>query len=115
MDHPQQPFDAIITTLCIEETCSDFESYKANIRRLVGVLKPGGHLFIGSMLGMTFYRVQDQIIPCATLTEENVKEALRDAGLAIVQSSLYTKCNDDPIENNETDFTHLTFILAKKM
>ena len=115
VDHPRQPFDAIITTLCIEETCSDFASYKANIHRLVGVLKPGGYLFLGTMLGQTFYRVEGEEIPTTTLTEEQVKEALGDAGLSVVHSSLYTKTIDDPIENNESDFTHLSFILARKL
>lgn len=115
LDHPKQPFDAIITTLCLEETCNDFEGFKANIKRLVGILKAGGHLFIGTMLRMTFYRVQGQVIQTTPLTEEQVKEALRNAGLSIVKVSLYTKCNDDPIENNEADFTHLSFILAQKL
>ena len=115
VDHPRQPFDAIITTLCIEETCSNFATYKANIHRLIGVLKPGGHLFLGTMLGMTFYKVDGEEIPTMPLTEEQVKEALGDAGLLTVHSSLYTKCTDDPIENNEADFTHLSFILARKL
>ena len=114
MDHPNQPFDAILTTLCIEETCTDFKTYKANIHRLVGVLKPGGYLFIGTMLGMTFYRVQGQVIQTTPLTEEQVKEALTDARLVVEKVSLYTSCTDDPIESNEADFTHLSFILAKK-
>ena len=115
MDHPSQPFDAILTTLCIEETCTDFESYKANIQRLVGVLKPGGYLFIGTMLGMTFYRVKGQVIQATPLTEEQVKEALTNAGLVVEKASLYTSTTDDPIESNEADFTHLSFILAKKI
>ena len=115
LDHPSQPFDAILTTLCIEETCTDFESYKANIQRLVGVLKPGGYLFIGTMLGMTFYRVQGQVIQATPLTEEQVKEALTNAGLVVKKESLYEPSTDDPIERNEADFTHLSFILAKKI
>lgn len=115
MSHPSQPFDAIITTLCIEETCNDFEGFKANMKRLVGVLKYGGYLFIGTMLGMTFYRVQGQVIKTTTLNEEQVKEALTSAGLVIEKASLYTSCTDDPVENSEGDFTHLSFILAKKI
>ena len=115
VDHPNQPFNAILTTLCIEETCTDFESYEANIQRLVGVLKPGGYLFIGTMLNMTFYRVQDQVIRTTPLTEEQVKEALTNAGLVVERESLYESITDDAIENNEADFTHLSFILAKKI
>ena len=115
MDHPSQPFDAILTTLCIEETCTDFESYKANIQRLVGVLKPDGYLFIGTMLGMTFYKVKGQVIQVTPLTEDQVKEALTNAGLVVEKANLYTSTTDVAIKNNEADCTHLSFILAKKI
>ena len=114
MDYPSQPFDAILTTLCIEETCTDFDSFKANIQQLVGVLKPGGYLLIATVLGATFYKVQSQMIQTTPLTEEQVKEALTNAGLVVEKESLYESNTDDPIEKNESDFTHLSFILAKK-
>ena len=114
MDHPSQPFDVILANMCIEETCTDFESFKANIQRLVGVLKPDGYLFIGTMLGETFYRVQGQVIQATPLTEEQVKEALTNVGLVVEKSCLYTPCTDDPLESNESDFTHFSLILAKK-
>ena len=81
----------------------------------MGVLKPGGYLFIGTMLGMSFYRVQGQVIRATPLTVEQVKEALTTAGLAVQKESLYESNTDDPIEKNEADFTHLSFILAKKI
>ena len=107
-DWLQRWSDAILTTLCLEETCTDYESYKANIQWLVGVLKPGGYLFIGAMLGISFYRVQGQVIQATPLTEEQVKEALTTAGLVVEKESLYESCTDDPIEKNESDFTYLT-------
>jgi hypothetical protein len=96
------------------EIFTEFESYKANIQRLVGVLKPGGYLFIATMLGLTFYRVKGQMIQATPVTEEQVKEALTSTGLAVEKESLYESNTDDPIEKNECDFTHLSFILAKK-
>ena len=114
MDHPSQPFDAILTTFCIEETCTDFVSFKANIQWLVGVLKSGGYLFIAIMLGETFYRVQSQVIQTTPLTEEQVKEALTNAGLEVEKESLYESNTNDAKEKNECDFPHLSFILAKK-
>ena len=78
------------------------------------VLKPDGYLFIGTLLGMTFYRVQGQVIRTTPLSEEQVKEALTNSGLVVEKASLYTSTTDDPIERNEADSTHFSLILAKK-
>ena len=66
------------------------------------------------MLGMIFYRVQSQVFQTTPLTEEQVKEALTNAGLEVEKESLYESNTDDPIEKDESDFTYLSFILAKK-
>lgn len=67
------------------------------------------------MLGMTFYRVDTQIIPSQLLTKEQHRESLTEAGLMIKKESIYTSSADDPTESNESDFTHLHMILAEKM
>ena len=68
------------------------------------------------MLGQTFYRVQSQVFQTTPLTEEQVKEALTNAaGLQMEKESLHESNTDaGPIENDESDFTYLSFILAKK-
>jgi hypothetical protein len=109
MDHPSLPFNAILTTLCIEETCTDFKSYKANIQRLVGVQKPGGHLFIGTILGAMFYRVKGQVIQATPLTEEQVKEALTSAGLVVEKESLYESNTDSVIQWNSISLLSHSF------
>ena len=111
MEHPSQPFDAVITTLCIEEASKDYATFKTNIKRLVGALKCGGHFFIATMMEMSHYSVQNQLIKTLPVTEEQVKEALSNAGLEIIKSSLYTKVDD---ECNKEDSTGVGFILALK-
>ena len=64
-----------------------------------------------TMLRMTFYRVQGQVIQATPLTEEQVKGALTNAGLVVKKESLYEPSMN---EKNDCDFTHLSFILAKK-
>ena len=114
--HPNQPFDAIVTTFCLESCVSnDFEGYKAIVKRLVSLLKPKGHLFIATLLEMTYYKVGEQKIPAQTLTEAQHREALSDAGLKIKSESLYTSTDEDPVEKSESDFTHISFVLAQKL
>ena len=111
-EHPSQPFDVVITTLCLEEPSKDYASFKTNIKRLVGALKCGGHFFIATMVEMSHYSVQNQLIKTLPVTEEQVKEALSNAGLEIIKSSLYTPVDDDGY--NKDDSTGTSFILAMK-
>jgi hypothetical protein len=93
----------------------DYEGYKANVKRLVQVLKPGGHLFIGTMLGMNFYYVDGKKILTQILTKERHEEALVEAGLMIKKEAMYAASSHDCVEGNEADFTHFHLILAQKL
>ena len=94
--YPDQPFDAIVTSFCLESCVfNNYEGYKIIVKRLVNILKLKGHLFIATMLRMTYYKVGDQIIPTQTLSEAQHSEALTDAGLKIKTESLYTSSDED--------------------
>ena len=109
-EHPSQPFDVVITTLCLEEASKDYVSFKTNVKKLVRVLKPGGHFLIATMIEISHYYVQNQFIKTLPVTEEQVKEALSNAGLEIIKANyLHTKvdaCMADP--------NGVSFIIALK-
>ena len=109
-EHPSQPFDVVITTICIEEASKDYASFKTNLKKLVGVLKPGGHFLIATMIELSHYYVQNQLIKTLSVTEEQVKEAISNAGLEIIKAILYTKVDS----SNKEDSTGVSFIFALK-
>lgn len=81
------------------------------MKRLVNVLKPGGHCIIATMFGKTYYTVGPKTIPTQSLTEEEHKESLAEAGLVIKKESLL------PVEKKQlrvSHYTHLHVALAEK-
>ena len=46
----QEPYEIIVTSLCLEVVCRTYAEYKQGVKKLVGLLKPGGFLL---MLGRT--------------------------------------------------------------
>ena len=63
VDYPNPAFDSIIITLCLEEDCPMFKALKATIAhaKLEAILKPGDHLIVFSVLGETYYKVEDLV------------------------------------------------------
>ena len=80
----QDPFELISTSLCLEVACSTYVEYKAAVKKLVALLKPGGFLTMFIVERQTFYTVMDKRWPCLPVTLEQVKEALVDAGMVVL-------------------------------
>ena len=50
-------FQLISTSLCLEVACSTYVEYKAAVKKLVALLKPGGFLTMFIVERQTFYMV----------------------------------------------------------
>lgn len=111
---PNTLFDAIIITLCLEEACKTFENLKTTVKKLVALLKPGGHFIIFSMLEETFYKVGDQVIKVTPFTQEQLLEAITEAGLSLKQQYHYTRHPDDSEEDVVDDYSMMLGIMALK-
>ena len=80
----QEPYEIISTSLCLEPACTSQMQYKEAIKRLVGLLKPGGFFLMLIPERTTFYKVGKIKLPCLYVTLEQAKEALHEAGMAIL-------------------------------
>ncbi|XP_059587772.1 nicotinamide N-methyltransferase-like [Alligator mississippiensis] len=49
------PADCLVSSLCLEAACKDQSSYRAALRNISSLLKPGGHLVLSGDLGTSFY------------------------------------------------------------
>ena len=58
-------------------------SYIETVRRLCGLIKPGGKLFLNGVLGETFYMVKDLKFFCLSLKQEDITKALEAANMAV--------------------------------
>ena len=80
----QEPFEIISTSLCLEAACATMAEYKEGVKKLVRLLRPGGFLLMFIVERETFYMVGEKRWFCLYLTLEQVKEALAEAGTAIL-------------------------------
>ena len=80
----QEPFEIVSTSLCLEVACTTHTEYKAGVKKLVGLLKPGGFLLMFIVERETFYMVGKKKWSVLYTTLEQVKEALADAGMVII-------------------------------
>ena len=80
----QEPYEIISTSLCLEPACTSYVQYKEAVKRLVELLKPGGFFLMLIPERTTFWMVGNKKWPCLYVTLEQVKEALAEAGTAIL-------------------------------
>ncbi|XP_075765914.1 nicotinamide N-methyltransferase isoform X2 [Pelodiscus sinensis] len=72
--------DCLLSTLCLEAACKDLTSYRAALKNISSLLKPGGHLVMMTVLKETYYIVGQKRFSCLYLEKESVVEALSEAG-----------------------------------
>ena len=111
----QEPFEIVFTGLCLECACTTYAEYKEAVKKLVGLLKPGGFLVMLVDERETFYVVGEKKFSCLPLTLEQVKEALVEAGTTIVVA----KQDPAPLELIQnpvaSDFKAFLFVAAQKI
>ncbi|XP_065917675.1 nicotinamide N-methyltransferase-like [Dysidea avara] len=111
----QDPFEIISASLCLEVACSTYLEYKAAVKKLVTLLKPGGFLTMFVVERETFYMVGEKRWPCFPVTLEQVKEALADAGMVV----LVAERDPAPIHDIEnpiiSDYKAVVFVAAQRV
>uniref|UniRef100_A0A8D0Q6T6 Indolethylamine N-methyltransferase n=1 Tax=Sus scrofa TaxID=9823 RepID=A0A8D0Q6T6_PIG len=90
------PADCVLTLLALECACHDVDTYRAAIRNLVSLLKPGGYLVTAVTLGFQGYIVGNKNFFGLHLEKETVEKALQDAGCQVL------RCQHSPISYTET-------------
>ena len=111
----QEAFEIIFTSLCLEAACTTYAEYKEGIKKLVGLLKPGGFLLMVIVERQTYYVVTKKKWPSLYLTLEQVKIALAEAG-----TTIFVVDHDPPtlehIQNPVVaDGKGFTFLAAQKV
>ncbi|KAK7819189.1 hypothetical protein U0070_008317 [Myodes glareolus] len=100
--------DCVLTFLAMECACLDVETYRAALRRLADLLKPGGHLVTMVTLCFQHYMVGPKKFSGVYLEKETVEKALQDAGCQVL------KCNCVPLKYSQAFCEGLCFVVARK-
>nr|XP_056716363.1 nicotinamide N-methyltransferase-like [Euleptes europaea] len=77
------PADCLLSTLCLEGACKDLPSFRAALKNISSLVKPGGHLVLFTILEETFYMVGQRQFSCLYLDQKSVEEAVKEAGFDI--------------------------------
>ncbi|XP_078538460.1 nicotinamide N-methyltransferase-like [Lissotriton helveticus] len=107
------PADCLITSLCLETACKDYEAYCTAMKNITSLLRTGGHLVIVGVLGDTFYTVGGQTFFCLELDEDSVKKAVIGAGCTITKLKIFTTPENDH-QSHLTDSYANFFLVACK-
>ncbi|KFO31563.1 indolethylamine N-methyltransferase [Fukomys damarensis] len=89
------PADCVLTLLTLESACPSVDAYRAAVRGLVGLLKPGGHLVTMVALRSQHYMVGPKKFFGLHLERETVESALQEAGCQVL------RCDYRPISYSE--------------
>ena len=111
----QEPFEIVNTSLCLESACTTYAEYKDGVKKLVGLLKPGGFLLMFIVERETFYMIGAKKWSCLYLTLEQMKEALTEAGMVILvaeRDPAPVEIIQNPVQSNQKAFV---FVAAQKV
>ncbi|KAG6925644.1 nicotinamide N-methyltransferase-like [Chelydra serpentina] len=97
--------DCLLSTLCLEAACKDLNSYRAALKNIGSLLKPGGHLVMVIVLKETYYMVGQRRFSCLYLERESVEEALREAGYDV-------QCIEVTPNRSESTFSDFEAVLS---
>ena len=89
------PYDIVICSLCLENSCDTIEEYRARIARFSSLVKPGGSLLLNSPDGQGFYNVGPERFYNLSVSYDVVASALNDACLNVLSMDRL-HLNQDP-------------------
>ena len=111
----QEPYEIVITSLCLEVVCKTYAEFKHSVKKLVGLLKPGGFLLMFMEERETFYVMGKKRWDVLYLTLEQVKEALAEAGTAILVAERDPAPMDQIQNPIVSDYKAVIFVVAQKV
>ncbi|XP_069804248.1 nicotinamide N-methyltransferase-like [Dendropsophus ebraccatus] len=104
------PADCIISAWLLDVISKDQDDYIRYLRKISGLLKPGGHLIIIGSLDMTYYTVGNDKFHAFRYDEDFARKALVGEGFVIDDC----KVKKRTAVSDLIDYKALTFIAAHK-
>ncbi|XP_077105832.1 indolethylamine N-methyltransferase-like [Ranitomeya variabilis] len=104
------PADCIISFGLLDMICKDKDDYIRYLRKLLKLLKPGGHIILIGCLEMTFYTIGKQKFHALNYDEDFARKALVGEGFIIDRCEAKKRT----VMNDHTDYKALIFIAAHK-
>ncbi|XP_068099294.1 indolethylamine N-methyltransferase-like [Hyperolius riggenbachi] len=93
--------DCVITFSFLDMICKDKEDYLRNLRKMLTLLKPGGHLILLGALNASYYMVGQHKFHVFTYDETFVRNALIAEGLTVLQCQVTPKKSESHLADHD--------------
>ncbi|XP_070552808.1 nicotinamide N-methyltransferase-like [Ptychodera flava] len=90
-----EPFDAIMTSYCVETASPDKDSFKESMKNIIKLLKPGGILIMVNTLNASRYLAGQAPFFSLPVDEPFIREAVVEAGCSVVSATVWRVAEDD--------------------
>ncbi|KFM70851.1 Nicotinamide N-methyltransferase, partial [Stegodyphus mimosarum] len=77
------PYDTVLAICCLEEICPNFEAFVDCLRKVNGILRPGGTLVVCSYTNRNVWCVGDKSFHYLYLTLEDILDAMKKANFRL--------------------------------
>ncbi|KAM4015574.1 indolethylamine N-methyltransferase-like [Anomaloglossus baeobatrachus] len=104
--------DCVITLTFLDTTSKDGDDYKRNLKKIVKLMKPGGHLMLIGCLNASFFMMGEEKFHMFKYNEKFVREALIDEGLIIDDCEVHER--KVKVMSHLSDYEKFIFISAHK-
>ncbi|XP_030076771.1 nicotinamide N-methyltransferase [Microcaecilia unicolor] len=105
--------DCLLTCLCLEGACKDQDTFCCALRNISSLLKPGGHLVMGGVLGSNMYMVGEKPFSGLPLDREFLEKAVSDGGYVVEKFEVQPR--SDMTGFHLSPHNAAFFVLARKM
>ncbi|XP_068098390.1 indolethylamine N-methyltransferase-like [Hyperolius riggenbachi] len=102
--------DCIISHGFMDMVCKDQDDYMRNLRKILKLLKPGGHLILFGGINLSYFTVGEQKFHAFSYDETFASNALLAEGLTILQCEVTPRKS----KSHLTDYDGVFFISACK-
>jgi hypothetical protein len=83
-------YEVIVTNFCAESAAQNQLQWRAFLRNITALLRPGGKLLLSALKGATCYSVGDRVFPAVSIDESDLTEVLVELGFPRKGISLET-------------------------
>ncbi|KAE8592176.1 hypothetical protein XENTR_v10018674 [Xenopus tropicalis] len=104
--------DCLISTVCLEAACRNYDSYKTALKNLSTLLKPGGHLLMAGDLGANYYEVGSNKVFSLPVNEAFLRKAVNESGYVVNKLVSFGKPED--VGYDTSDYEGFYFLHAQK-
>ncbi|KAI8494563.1 hypothetical protein Bbelb_277890 [Branchiostoma belcheri] len=108
--HSLEPFDVVVSSLCVDSACKTKEEYCACLGNLASLVKSGGGLILIGTLNGTIYMVGKEVFYNVPIDEKFLRESLEKFGF----TNIKIKQHFNNLDVDVADLSAFFYLTARK-